>query len=142
MNDASTVLYVEDDANAAFFMRFAFEEAGLKNPLQIVITGQEALDYLAGAGPFADREKYPLPGMVLLDLNLPVVPGWNVLQWIRKQPQFQSLPVIVCSASDYETDREQARRLGAQAYLVKSPSVLKLPAVIKDLIDRWMAGLP
>ena len=117
MSDA-TVLYVEDDDDAAFFMRFAFEEAGLRNPLRIAVTGQEAIDYLAGNGPFADRRQYPLPGLVLLDLNLPIIPGFQVLHWIRDQPQFQSLPVVICTASDYQGDKEEARRLGAQDYLV------------------------
>ena len=77
---AKAVLYVEDDDNDALFMRKAFEKAGISNPLHIVHDGQEAIDFLAGNGKFVDRQQYPLPCLVLLDLNLPKKPGLEVLR--------------------------------------------------------------
>ena len=139
MSDA-TVLYVEDDENAVFFMRFGFEQAGLQNPLQVATTGQEAIDYLAGNAPFADRGKYPLPGLVLLDVNLPMVPGFDVLKWIRNQPQFESLPVVMISASDSDDDKENARRLGAQDFMVKTFDIYELPPAVGKLVGRWAGG--
>ena len=131
------VLYVEDDSNDVFFMEWAFKTAGLSNPLHIVTDGKQAIDYLAGNGPYADRAQHPLPALVLLDLNLPQVSGFEVLRWLRQQPQFQGLPVVIFSASDQNADKEQARQLGATDYAVKPLNTAKLPELLQALVCRW-----
>ena len=131
------VLYVEDDSNDVFFMEWAFKTAGLSNPLHIATDGNQAIDYLAGNGPYADRAQHPLPALVLLDLNLPQVPGFAVLRWLRQQPQFQGLPVVIYSASDQNADKEQARQLGATDYVVKPLNMAKLPELLQALVCRW-----
>ena len=92
MNQAY-ILYAEDDSNDAIFMQFAFDEAKVRALLRIVHDGQEAIDYLAGTGEFADRGRHPLPTLMLLDLKMPRKGGLEVLQWMRQQPAFQCLPV-------------------------------------------------
>ena len=84
---STTILLVEDEVNDVFFMKHAFEEVGILNPLQVAVDGQEAMDYLGGHGAYADRERFPLPCLTLLDLKLPRVMGLEVLQWIREQPE-------------------------------------------------------
>src|SRR5580765_1118826 len=93
-----TILQVKDDSNDVFFLQHALNKMGVTNPVQIASDGQEAIDYLCGADKFADRRKFPLPCLVLLDLKLPFVMGLDVLRWIRKQPG-PALPVIILTAS-------------------------------------------
>jgi len=89
------VLYVEDNADDVLLLRHAFKRADILDPVQFAQDGQEAIDYLAGAGKFSDRKKYPMPRLVLLDLKLPKKTGIEVLQWIREQPALRKLPVTL-----------------------------------------------
>ncbi len=117
-----TILHVEDDANDAFFVRLAFERAGLDLVVVRVADGQEALDYLEGRGQYAERANWPLPALLLLDLKMPVLDGFDVLAWVRAQRKFKHLPIVVLTSSDAEEDKHRARKLGTTDYLVKSPS--------------------
>src|SRR5437899_12415537 len=121
----NTILQVEDDPNDVFLFQYAMRKAGVTNPIQVASDGQEAIDYLKGVGKFVDREKYPLPCLVLLDLKLPYVMGLDVLKWIRAQPG-PVLPVIMLTASAEETDVATAYRLGANAFLTKPSQASKL----------------
>lgn len=114
------ILLAEDEEHDVLFMRMAMKQAGVIHPLAVVKNGQEAIEYLSGCGPFADRQQYPIPRLVLLDLKLPLVPGLDVLRWIRSQLAYVELPVIICSSSDQDSDVENAYLLGATAYIVKS----------------------
>src|SRR5688572_12299591 len=98
-----TILQVEDDPNDVFLLQHALTKVGVANPIQVATDGQQAIDYLKGEGRFADREKYPLPCLVLLDLKLPHVMGLNVLKWIRQRPG-SALVVIMLSASGEDAD--------------------------------------
>jgi len=113
---------VEDDPNDVFFLQYAFQEAGIKNPIQVADDGQQAIDYLQGEGAYADRSRFPLPCLVLLDLKLPVKMGLDVLGWVRNQSQLQHLLVIVLTSSSNIRDVDDAYRLGARAFLVKPVS--------------------
>jgi CheY-like chemotaxis protein len=137
MNQAA-VLYVEDEENDIIFMQMAFTQLGLGHLLKIAVNGEEAINYLGGMGPFADRRQFPLPGLVLLDLNLPRVPGMKVLEWIRRQPQFSGLPVVVYTSSDQPSDRERAEGLGASDFIVKPTSFEGITVVVKGLVTRWL----
>ena len=117
----SVFLLVEDDENDAFFMERAFQDAGLKNPLRIVTNGDQAIDYLSGTGDFADRNRYPLPDMVFLDLKMPGRDGFDVLAWMRREKNVQ-VPVAILTSSPEEIDRKRARELGADCYLLKPPT--------------------
>jgi two-component system response regulator len=134
---ARTILLVEDEPNDVFFMQQAMQKAGVVNPIQVASNGQQAIDYLKGAGKFANRAEFPLPCLVLLDLKLPYVMGLDVLRWIRQQ---HGLPVIVVilSSSKEEEDIATAYRLGANGYLVKPPDLGKLLDMAKSIKDFWL----
>jgi CheY-like chemotaxis protein len=134
----ASVLYVEDEESDVFFMRRAFRRAGMEQALQVVVDGQEAIDYLAGRGTFSDRLVYPMPALILLDLNLPTVSGFQVLRWLRAQPELEDLPAVVFSSSAREEDRTQARQLGANDYLEKPGSGLEFAGVLEELCKRWL----
>ena len=132
-----TILLVEDDENDVFFFQRALKKANFIDPLQVARDGQEAIDYLQGAGKFAERAKYPLPGVILLDLKLPFVMGLDVLKWIRHQSEFAPI-MIILSSSQEEEDIVAAYRLGANAYLVKPTDVSKLEGMVRAINDFWL----
>src|SRR5437762_3999648 len=112
MLDHVPILLAEDDKNDIFLMRRAFDTAGFQNPLFVVHNGQEAIHYLDGVGEYASRDKYPLPGLLLLDLKMPLMDGFDVLAWLRVHSQFDSLPLVVLSSSRHEFDVEKSRQMG------------------------------
>jgi|ERR1041384_8280200 CheY-like chemotaxis protein len=133
-----TILLVEDDANDTFFLQYAFEQAGITDLLQVVPDGLQAMDYLAGKGPYADRAKFPFPCLVLLDLKLPVRMGLDVLRWIKEQAEMRSLLVVVLSSSAETHEVDEAYRLGARSYLLKPLSVQKRFAMATAIKQYWL----
>ncbi len=133
-----TILLVEDEESDILFMQMALQAEGVDNPLAITRDGREALAYLQGQEQYADRQKYPLPSLVLLDLRLPYVPGLEVLQWLRQQPSFAHLPVLVLSTSNQDADVEAAYGLGANAYLVKPPLLSELQNTVRLIKRYWL----
>jgi CheY-like chemotaxis protein len=132
-----TILQVEDDPNDVFFLQHAMKKAGVANPIHVVTDGQQAIDYLQGAGKFADREQFPLPCLVLLDLKLPYVMGLEVLKWIRQQSGM-AVVVVLLTASGEEADIAAAYRLGANGFLVKPSEASKLEGMVKAIKDFWL----
>lgn len=135
----ASVLYVEDEENDIFFMKRSFRRLGLEQALKTVGDGQAAIDYLAGQGAFANRAEYPLPQVVLLDLNLPTVSGFQVLTWIRNQSPHPDLPVVVFSSSARAEDKLRAKELGATDYLEKPGSGLEFGSVLQALSKYGLA---
>ncbi len=115
-----TILYAEDDSNDAFLLMRALRKLGFQDPIQHVRNGDLVISYLTGSNGFSDRQKYPLPSVLLLDLKMPVKDGFEVLEWLRAQVQFKRLPVVVLSSSSLWQDRGRAQQLGATAFLTKS----------------------
>lgn len=134
----NVILHVEDREEDVFLLRYAFKRAEITNPVQVVSDGQMAIDYLSGKGGFADRNQFPLPGLVLLDLQLPYVLGLDVLAWIRKQPSLKRLIVLVCSSSIYDNDIIRAYDLGANGFLVKPSDSNTLADMCKALKHFWL----
>ena len=134
---ATTVLYVEDEETDVLLLQQVFRRAGISNPLKTVKDGKAARDYLAGKEAYEDRQAYPLPGLVLLDLNLPYWSGFEVLEWIRQQPQLRWLPVVVFTSSSRPDDVVRAYNAGANAYLVKPNSLAELTAQVLAVRDFW-----
>src|SRR3954465_4483180 len=99
MTKLGCVLIAEDDENDRFFIEHAFREAAIQNPLQLANDGQAVMDYLAGVGDYADRNRYPVPCLLILDLKMPRKSGWDVLRWLRNESVLHRLPVIVFSSS-------------------------------------------
>jgi CheY-like chemotaxis protein len=138
MMTTRALLLVEDNEDDIFLMKRALKEARVTNQLCIVEDGQQALDYLAGTGKFADREAYPLPAVVFLDLKLPYVSGHEVLAWIRRQKELESLVVIVLTSSNEASDLSRAYSLGANSYLVKPPTPEQLADLAKAFKWYWL----
>ena len=133
-----TILLVEDNEDDRFFMKQAQQKAGIQNPMHIVHDGQQALDYLKGAGEYGDRQKYPLPFLVLLDLKLPLVSGLEVLEWIRSQPALETIIIVFLTSSREDRDIDRAYRLRANSYLVKPATAAKLEEMVKSLGEYWL----
>ena len=138
MDKPKSILQVEDDDNDVMFLKLALESAGVTVPLRIAVDGQEAIDYLSGTAPFTDRQAYPDPSLVLLDLRIPKIPGLEVLKWIRKQPALKKIPVLVLTSSDAKRDIEDAYRLGANSYFVKPINPPDLLEIVKHIRDYWL----
>ena len=136
--NSTVILYVEDEEADVILLQHVLTKAGIDNPLQTVKDGKAAKDYLAGDGPFADRKLHPLPGLVLLDLNLPYWSGFEVLEWIRQQPQLRRLPVVIFSSSSRPDDIARAYDVGANAYLVKPNALADLASMVTALRDFWL----
>jgi CheY-like chemotaxis protein len=124
--DKAKILVADDSEDDLFLLTRAFEKAGLKHLLVAVPDGEQAIEYL---------EDELCPDLLLLDLKMPKVTGFEVLAWIRGKPEFNGLPIIVLSASDLPEDRERAKKLGATDYFVKS---LDPRGMIVDLEARFL----
>jgi CheY-like chemotaxis protein len=132
------IFYAEDEEDDVFFLRKAFEKAGVPNPLAVVPDGLAAIEYLSGNGEYSDRAGHPLPCLALLDLNLPNKSGLEILEWIRAQPSFSPLPVLILTSSTQEADVHRAYRLGANGFLVKPGKPDELLAMVKAIRDFWL----
>lgn len=137
MNEEQTILLADDSEDDLSFMRHAYRAAHFKASLQTVNDGGEAIAYLKGEGVYADRAKFPLPTVLLLDLNMPKLNGFEVLAWVRAQPVLKRLSVIVLTSSARNEDVERAFDLGASSYLVKPVGMAALIAMICSLRD-WL----
>lgn len=131
---AHTILLVEDSPDDAFFLEYALNKAGIDYPLQVMNNGEEAIDYLLGAGRFADRASFPLPMLIFLDLKLPFLSGFEVLARIRQEPSLRHLPVFVLTGSSEPRDKQKALDLGANGYYVKplqQPAARQIMAILE-----------
>ena len=134
----SSVLLVDDDSNDVFFMKRAFKEVNISTPLMVAQDGQEAIEYLSGAGRFADRLLHPLPCFLILDLKMPRKTGLDVLKWLREQPVFRCLPVMIFSSSAHRYDVERAYQFGANSFVVKPGSVEQRTDLARFIKDFWL----
>jgi len=135
---AVPILYVEDEEADVVLLRHVFDTTGIPNPLRAVKDGKLAKDYLAGKAPFDDRRRHPLPGLVLMDLNLPYWSGFEVLEWIRQQPQLRRLPVVIFSSSNRPDDIARAYDAGANGFLVKPNALTDLKRLVLAVRDFWL----
>jgi len=120
-------------------MRYAFRKAEVKNPVVILPDGQAAVAYLNGDGDYADRERHPLPCLIITDLKMPNLDGFGLLEWLQSRPEFQRVPKLVLSASGLQSDRVRAAHLGACAYFVKPNGLDELVKVVDHLDEAWIA---
>jgi CheY-like chemotaxis protein len=135
-----TILVADDDQNDVFFLRRAFQKSGLEHSVVHVSDGQEAIEYLRGDSNYSDRARFPLPALLLLDLKMPKVDGFDVLNWLRGRMDFKELPVVVLSSSSREDDIQRARSLGADDYRVKPADFEQLLLLAQDVSTRWLAA--
>jgi len=137
MEEKRTFLLVDDSENDLMLMRLAFKMAKSNNSLQEVSDGEEAIAYLKGESPYCDRSKYPLPTVILLDLNMPKKNGFDVLVWVRTQPILKRLTIIILTASMRSEDLDRAFDLGATSFLVKPSNLETLTTMMRCLCD-WV----
>jgi CheY-like chemotaxis protein len=135
----SPILLAEDNAEDVFLLRRAFEKAQVTNRLEVVSDGEQALAYLKGLGQYADRDRFPFPSLLLLDMKMPVMDGLKTLSQIRSDPVLKRLVVIVLTSSDLESEINMAFDHRVNAYLVKSSDLNRLTEACERLKNYWLA---
>jgi len=134
-----SILLVEDNRMDVELTLDAFREARLMNTVHVASNGPAALDYLFGRGQFTDREAYPLPDLILLDLKLPGIDGFEVLRQIKSAPILKRLPVVILTSSKEEGDRALSYDIGANSYLVKPVSFDGFLGVVRQIEGYWLS---
>jgi CheY-like chemotaxis protein len=139
---SGTILLADDEQNDVFLMRLALQHAGLDCNLVAVPNGEQAMNYLKREMPYADKNQFPDPSLMLLDLKMPRMNGFEVLAWIASQPQAKTFPVVILSSSALDQDRHKAISLGADDYQVKPAGFDLLVELIKEIKTRWWKTIP
>jgi CheY-like chemotaxis protein len=137
MRNLPTVLLVEDDPNDALLFSSGIRRRSIPTRVQIVNDGHTALKYLKGEGVYHDRNAYPLPGLVILDLHLRGSSGLAVLRWIRKQPELAGLPVVVFTGTDHGKSLQDVMESGADTYLLKGHDMEGLLHLLEHANVAW-----
>ncbi len=137
MDEKPLVLVVEDNPDHTILIRAAFVAENVRFPLRVVGDGRAAIDYLSGEPPFDDRTRNPLPAVIILDLKLPRVSGFDVLKWVQGKPRLQDIPVLVFTNSSNPDDAERAFALGARAYRRKPADFTVLVGAIEELVGKF-----
>ena len=136
---AELILLAEDDENDIALFHLGLARAGINNPVEIVRNGEECRAYLEGVGPYADRERYPLPSLLLLDLKMPLMDGFDVLSWIRCHPTLSRLRIVVLTASHDILDVNRAYDLGANSFLTKTLDVRDFAEQLRGVRNHWLS---
>ena len=140
MARSATILLAEDDPNDAKLVGIALQRSISGIPVFLVNDGCQLISYLKGEGRYADRRTYPFPDLVLLDLKMPRMDGFEVLRWLRQQPILKRLPVIVLTNSSRECDADLAYEVGANSYVVKPTHFEDLVKTMQIVGDFWLSG--
>jgi CheY-like chemotaxis protein len=130
-------LLIEDDSNDQILIRRSFQKAPTTARLVVAKDGDEAFSYLSGVGDFSDRQRFPLPCGILLDLKLPRRSGLEVLAWVRKHAPLRQVPVIILTSSYQDEDVRSAYDLGANSYLVKPVDLADLETMMARVAEYW-----
>ena len=139
MSQTQTILLVEDNPVDVLLMQRAFRNETFANTsLQIVRDGDAAVFYLNGDGEYSDRDRYPLPAIILLDLKLPRRSGHEVLVWLKQQPELKRLPVVMLTSSRQTLDVKRAYDLGVNSYLVKPIGFASLLEMMQSFNEYWL----
>lgn len=138
MGTGWTMLVAEDDETARFFMKRAFDKMQTKSTLRFVADGVQAIEYLDGRGKYADREEYPFPSVLVVDIKMPKLDGFGLLEWIKAHEKLKCLVVVVLTSSDEPIDINRAYSLGANSYLVKTALYPEFTELVKCMDMYWM----
>ncbi|MGH7970872.1 MAG: response regulator [Limisphaerales bacterium] len=136
--NTTPILLVEDNEDNVFLVRHATHKAGVTTPLEVVTSGEQAIEYLRGTNGYSDWHRFPLPALVLLDLKMPGMSGFDVLKWIRQQPGFKTLRVAILTSSDMPSEIKTAHELGANIFLTKPLELERLVQIMKTLNEHWL----
>ncbi|PWU16086.1 MAG: two-component system response regulator [Verrucomicrobia bacterium] len=131
------ILLVDDDSNDVLLLQRAFHKAGIGDLLKVARDGEEAIAYLSGSDRYADRSKFPMPFLILLDLKMPGTDGFEVLQWARAEPELKRLLIVVLTSSNLQSDIDRAYELGANSYLVKPVGFDEMVNLIQRFEAYW-----
>lgn len=132
------ILLVDDNRMDVELTLDAFNATRLANTIHVAHNGQQALDYLFGNGDYADRARHPLPNLILLDLKMPGIDGFEVLRQIKSAPPLKRIPVIILTSSKEEGDLLMGYDCGANSYLVKPISFEGFMAVVSQINHYWL----
>ncbi len=138
MDALGHILIGEEDGNYACILQLALQQAGISNPVQLAPTPAQVISYLSGVGAFADRERYPLPAVIILGMRLPLLNGFDLLRWIRRRPSFRTIPIAVLSGSEFPGEAKVARELGADFYSVKPFRFEELVRTARWIRQEWL----
>ena len=137
LDGLSTILVVEDNESEVILLRKAFGRINAGITLHFVANGEEAIDYLSGEDRFADRNTYPEPDLLIMDLKMPRKSGFDVLEWFRNLQEGALIPVVILTASSNDSDVERAYSLGANSYFRKPSDFDEFRDMIKAICDYW-----
>jgi CheY-like chemotaxis protein len=137
MDSDITILIAEDDPNDVMLLELAIRRNGISSPVRVVRDGEEAVEYLEGHGKYADRQKYPLPSVIISDVKMPRRSGLEVIEWVRQHPQCAITPIVMLSGSRIEHDVISAYRLGANSYFTKPSTLDELADLIRIAHAYW-----
>jgi CheY-like chemotaxis protein len=132
-----TILLVEDDENYIYFVKRATALGNERHQIHAVHDGGEAINYLQGKSEFGDRHKFPFPNVIITDLKMPRVNGFDLLNWLREHPECSVIPTIVLSSSQQPADVQQAYKLGANSFIMKPAAMTELRDTLRSLFDYW-----
>jgi CheY-like chemotaxis protein len=138
MSEQALFLLVEDNEDHVALIRRAFVKSKVVNPVQVVPNGEQAIAYLEGTGRFSNRAEFPLPSLILLDLKLTGMDGFEVLRWIRSQPTLRAIRVVVLTSSNAIKDVNLAYQLGANSFLVKPVDFEDFVRIAQALQGYWL----
>ena len=138
MYRSQPILVVEDDADEALLIQRSLAGSGVANSIITVRSGEEAIQYLNGEGPFEDRLAHALPCLMLLDLRIQGMQGLDLLRWIRSNPRCHRLPVVVLTHCGEQAVIDRAYDLGANSFLIKPPDLESLRKLLKTINGYWM----
>lgn len=137
MNEELPILIVEDNDDDVAILRMALRKAGFNHPLHISPDGADAVAFLTGAAPYTDRENFKFPRIIITDLKMPGMNGFELLTWLQTHPHCNVIPRLVLSSSDQDQDVQRAYQLGASSYLVKPSTFEKLTENLKLVFAYW-----
>jgi len=138
MAGRASILVVEDDPADAYFLEKAFERVLANCAVHRVCDGEEAKAYLQGIGKYSDRKTYPLPSVILLDLRMPRMNGFEFLGWLRGEPELCILPTVIYSASENAADVRKAYEMGANSFLHKRLSMNAVQETMRSFTRYWL----
>jgi CheY-like chemotaxis protein len=138
MPERAVILLAEDEEDYVLLIKRAFSRANILNPLYVVWNGEEVIYYLKGQGKYSNRAEYPLPDLLLLDIKMPRVNGFEVLTWIRQQKELSGLRVLMLTSSDEIRDVNRAYQMGANSFLVKPSDFDDLAELSRLINDFWL----
>jgi CheY-like chemotaxis protein len=133
------ILIVDDSHEDKYFLLWALKTLDLNCPIHVLSSGEEAIAYLSSKPPFEDRTRYPIPHLMLLDLKMPRVDGFEVLQWLKTQPALDGLHVVVFSGLSRDSDIAKAKELGAEDYIIKPSDTLDLVEAVREVTFKWLS---